>query len=255
MKVIQVFFNSLWRIWFYLWMVIVILLLSPFLLVVIWSDKQYPYFYKIARLWAILTFYGIGMRYVVLEKPTLDKKQSYMFIANHTSMLDIMIMLIVIKDNPFVFVGKQELASIPVFGFFYKKTSILVDRADSKSRLGVYNSAQKRIDNGLSICIFPEGGVPDDRTIILDRFKDGAFRLAINHKIPIVPISFGKLKFHFPFVWGVGYPGKIPVIIHEPINTQSASSDKKSKIKEQAYITILKPVQKWEEEVLLSKSV
>src|SRR5690606_20438248 len=108
-------------------------------------------------------------------------------IANHTSMTDIMLMLAVVKDNPFVFVGKQELAKIPLFGFFYKRTSILVDRKNTKSKQEVFEQAQKRLAQGLSICIFPEGGVPDEN-IILDEFKDGAFRLAIDHQIPIVPI-------------------------------------------------------------------
>ena len=47
--------------------------------------------------------------------------------------------------------------------------------------------AQKRLNRGLSVCIFPEGGVPYDESIVLDTFKDGAFRLAIEHQIPIVP--------------------------------------------------------------------
>ena len=112
-----------------------------------------------------------------------------MFVANHTSMTDIMLMLAVNK-KPFVFVGKVELAKIPLFGYFYKRTCILVDRANSKSRMAVFERAQKRLNSGLSICIFPEGGVPDDESIVLDEFKDGAFRIAIEHQLPIVPIVF-----------------------------------------------------------------
>ncbi|MHC5201056.1 lysophospholipid acyltransferase family protein [Myroides sp. LJL119] len=249
MRVLCWLASCLWRIWFYMWMVIVILILSPFLLLVIWSQRQYPYFYKLARVWAILTFYGIGMRYKVEKSFSLEKGASYMFIANHTSMLDIMLMLIVIKRNPFVFVGKKELADLPLFGFFYRKTSILVDRNDTRSRVGVYNSAQERIDKGLSICIFPEGGVPDDRTVVLDNFKDGAFRLAIEHKIPIVPIAFGRLKYHFPFVWGLGYPGRIPVIINEPILTTNKLASEKRILKQQAYNVIYQPVNSWEKEL------
>ena len=60
-----------------------------------------------------------------------------MFIANHTSMLDVMLMLYTVK-NPFVFVGKKELVNIPVFGFFYKRVCILVDRNNPRSRAEVY---------------------------------------------------------------------------------------------------------------------
>lgn len=248
-------FSSLWRVWFYLWVLIVLLCLSPFLLFVIWSDKQYKYFYKLARIWAICVFYGIGMRYNLVGTSKLNKNSSYVFIANHTSMLDIMLMLIVVKDNPFVFVGKKSLADIPVFGFFYRRTSILVDRSNSKSRQQVYYSAQNKINKGLSICIFPEGGVPEDPNIILDHFKDGAFQLAINHQIPIVPISFGKLKFYFPFAWGVGYPGVVPVIIHSPISTLELCSREKQQIKEQTHQTILIPLKKWEQEVKMAKII
>ena len=70
-----------------------------------------------------------------------------MFVANHTSMTDITLMLYVTK-NPFVFVGKMELAKIPLFGFFYKRTCILVDRDNPKSRREVFASAQNKLNQG-----------------------------------------------------------------------------------------------------------
>lgn len=246
MKYIRTFFSVLWRTWFYLWMLLVILLLSPLLLATIWSDSTYPSFYKIARLWAKLTFYGMGMSYHKEASYPLEKGKSYMFIANHSSMMDILMMLLLVKENPFVFVGKKELAKLPIFGFFYKKTCILVDRKDSKSRYQVFQSAQKKLNSGLSICIFPEGGVPDDRHIVLDSFKDGAFRLAIDHQIPVVPIALGYLKYYFPFQWGLGKPGKVPVVILPPISTQGMKQDHKKEVKEQAYQGILEVVSVWE---------
>lgn len=141
-----------------------------------------------------------------------------MFIANHTSMADIMLMLYVTK-NPFVFVGKKELSKIPLFGFFYKRTCILVDRNSSKSKLEVFRSAQKKLDMGLSVCIFPEGGVPDDMELVLDTFKDGAFRLAIEHNIPIAPMTFHDNKKRFSYEFFSGSPGKMRVKIHKIVPT------------------------------------
>lgn len=248
MKVIKAFFSSLWRLWFYIWMIVVILLLSPFLVFTIWSEKTYSSFFKLARVWAILVFYGIGMRYRIEEGYPLDKGRSYMFIANHTSMLDIMMMLILVKDNPFVFVGKAELAKIPVFGFFYKRTCILVDRKDTKSKQQVFESAQQKISRGLSICIFPEGGVTDDRSIILDTFKDGAYRLAIDHQIPVAPLAFGRLRHYFPFVWGIGYPGVVPVRIYAPIETVGLTMADRKELKDSTFNLLYEPVLVWEEE-------
>ena len=141
-----------------------------------------------------------------------------MFIANHTSMADIMLMLVAVK-NPFVFVGKAELAKVPLFGFFYKRTAILVDRSSERSRKAVFKSAQRRLGQGLSICIFPEGLVPEDDVLLTD-FKDGAFRLAINHQIPIVPLTFADNKKRFSYTFFSGSPGRMRVKMHKFIPTK-----------------------------------
>src|SRR5690606_11707938 len=120
--------------------------------------------------------------------------------------------------------GKAELAKIPIFGFFYKRTCILVDRGSEKSRRAVFLRAQKRLKQGLSICIFPEGGVPDDTSTVLDEFKDGAFRLAINHQIPIVPMTFIDNKERFSYVFFSGGPGKMRVKIHKFLSTEGLTS-------------------------------
>ncbi len=165
-----------------------------------------------------------------------------MLVANHTSMLDIMLMLKV-SENPFVFVGKKELVKIPIFGFFYKRVCILVDREDSRSRTGVYLRAQRRLNQGLSICIFPEGGVPHE-DIFLDEFKDGAFKMAIAHKIPIVPITFYDNKKRFPFEIFKGGPGRMRAKVHSFFKTAHLKIEDKSNLKEAVRTIILKELNK-----------
>lgn len=219
----------LWRIWFYVLMALPILAMFPFLFISILKEKWYPYFFVMARIWAKCILLGMGFYYKVDTEQQPEDRKSYMFIANHTSMTDIMLMLAVVR-NPFVFVGKKELAKIPLFGFFYKRTCILVDRSSSKSRMEVFNRAQKRLSQGLSLCIFPEGGVPDE-SIMLDDFKDGAFRLAIEHQIPIVPITFGDNKKRFSYTFFSGSPGLMRAKIHKFIDTKGRE-DNKNSIKE-----------------------
>ena len=172
----------------------------------------------------------MGFRLKIEREQEPQSKSSYMFIANHTSMTDIMLMLAVVK-NPFVFVGKKELAKIPLFGFFYKRTCILVDRSSAKSRQAVFLRAQKRLKQGLSICIFPEGGVPSEH-IILDEFKDGAFRLAINHQIPIVPLVFFDNKKRFSYVFFSGGPGRMKAKVKAFINTEGYKVEDTKKLNE-----------------------
>ncbi len=241
MKILNFIFWILWRIWFYVLITISILLLFPLLLISIAREKWYSFFFKLARIWAKFILFGMGFYYKVTQKEFLEKGKSYMLIANHTSMTDIMLMLAVIK-NPFVFVGKKELEKIPLFGFFYKRTCILVDRNSSKSRGEVFERAQKRLQQGLSICIFPEGGVPNE-TVILDEFKDGAFRLAIEHQIPIVPLTFLDNKKRFSWTFFSGSPGLMRVTIHSFIKTQGIALDHKKNIKDKARTIILKELE------------
>ena len=164
-----------------------------------------------------------------------------MLVANHTSMLDIMLMLRVSR-NPFVFVGKKELSKIPVFGFFFKRVCIMVDRESTNSRTGVYRRAQRRLNQGLSICIFPEGGVPSEE-ILLDAFKDGAFKMAVAHKIPVVPITFydGKKRFSFTFL--SGGPGKLRAKVHSFFETGILDEFDRSTLREEVRAVILKELQ------------
>lgn len=214
-------FWILYRVWFYVLVALPIILLMPILLISISREKWYPFFFKLARFWAKFILVGMGFNYKIYRNQTPEPNNSYMFIANHTSMVDIMLMLVSIK-NPFVFVGKKELAKIPLFGFFYKRTCILVDRSSAKSRQAVFLRAQNRLRQGLSICIFPEGGVPEEH-VVLDSFKDGAFRLAINHQIPVVPLTFYDNKKRFSYTIFSGGPGRMRARIHKFLPTHGLS--------------------------------
>ncbi|WP_310560181.1 lysophospholipid acyltransferase family protein [Flavobacterium sp.] len=239
MRGIKIIFWSVWRVWLYVLMTIPILIMFPFLVASILTESGYSYFFKMARIWAKVILFGMGFYYKIEKDQELEQHQSYMFVANHTSMVDIMLMLVSVK-KPFVFVGKKELVKIPLFGFFYKRTCILVDRTSSRSKHGVFERAQKRIDQGLSICIFPEGGVPSDESIVLDSFKDGAFRLAIDHQLSIVPIAFADNKKRYSYTIFSGSPGLLRVKILPFIETAGKTMADKNSLKDQAWKVIHK---------------
>lgn len=229
----------LYRVWFYLLVAIPILVFFPILLLLTFSEHTYPQFFWMARnFWARPILYGMGCFPQIKHEQRMEKGKSYMLVANHTSMLDIMLMLLV-SNNPFVFVGKKELVKIPIFGFFYKRVCIMVDREDVKSRTGVYRRAQRRLDQGLSICIFPEGGVPEEH-VVLDAFKDGAFKMAIAHKIPVVPITFYDNKKRFSFSFFSGGPGRVRAKVHQFFETGILGEEDKSTLREEVRGVILK---------------
>jgi len=238
MKLIKNTAILFYRIWFYFLMFIYILVLFPILLISILKQEWYPFFFKLARGWSMFILYGMGFIPRIKREVEYKKGQSYMFVANHTSMTDIMLMLYSTK-NPFVFVGKKELSKIPLFGFFYKRTCILVDRDSRKSRIGVFKRAQEKLDLGYSVCIFPEGGVPDDESIILDEFKDGAFRMAISHNIPIAPMTFHDNKKRFSYTFFSGGPGQMRVKTHQIIPTEILEIEDKRMLRMQTREIIL----------------
>ncbi len=231
MKLIKNTFWLLWRIWFHVMLCLPLLIMGPIMFLTLLKEKWYPYFYVLARIWAKFALFGTGFYYKIDREQKFEANKSYMLIANHTSMTDIMLMLAV-SDQPIVFVGKIELAKIPLFGFFYKRSCILVDRSNSRSRMEVFDLAQKRLKLGLSICIFPEGGVPTDESIVLADFKDGAFRLAIEHQIPIVPITFPDNKKRMSYTFFSGSMGVMRAKVHPFLNTTGMTIEDKTDIRE-----------------------
>lgn len=177
--------------------------------------------------------------YPVIKRDVVYKNgESYMYVANHTSMSDIMLMYYATKC-PFVFIGKKELGKLPLFGYIYSRTCILVDRSNTKSRVEAFRAAEKRLNEGLGICIFPEGGVPKDLDLVLDEFKDGAFRLAIEHQIPIAPMTFHDNKKRFPYALFRGGPGPMRVKVHELIQTSGMTLQDRKALKEKTRQVIL----------------
>lgn len=217
-------------------MAVVILIFSPLLILSLSNEKWYGFFFRLAKMWAYILFYSMGFRYQLHNQQPLDKQGSYMFVSNHTSMMDIMLMLILNK-NPFVFIGKKELEKMPLFGFFYKRASITVDRSSAKSRKESIEKARQKLQNGTSICIFPEGGVPDEG-VSLDEFKDGAFRLAIDFQIPVVAYTFVGLKQYFPYRFWGGKPGKIEVYMHPLFPTEGLTQKDKPILKQNVRASI-----------------
>jgi 1-acyl-sn-glycerol-3-phosphate acyltransferase len=226
-------FRLFWRPWFYGWIFFSILFALPILVIVISFDRFYKTFFKIANFWGKTILFVMGFKPQVESEQEIKPNKSYMFIANHASLIDVMLMLAVLK-NPAVFVGKREVRKIPVFGYVARKTSILVNRGNAESRKEVYISAQEKLNQGLSIAIFPEGLVPPE-DIILSDFKNGAFRLAIEHQIPIVPMTFYDVKKRFSWTFFSGWPGKLRVKIHNFIQTEGLTLDDMEATKQKAY--------------------
>lgn len=222
--------NYLWRIWLVLLALIFTLILGLPVYILSFSKKYSKYAFSLIRIWCFGVFYGMGMRYELknLTQKKIDKNQQYIFISNHTSILDIMLTNIILPHHSLCYVGKKELEKIPIFGTIYRRICIMVDRSSPRSRALVYKKCAEKMSEGYSIVIYPEGGVPDDTSIILDEFKDGAFTLASKHQFPILVYTFIGLKEMFPFDNSKGYPGKVRVYFNEILEPNDTTQNLKN---------------------------
>jgi 1-acyl-sn-glycerol-3-phosphate acyltransferase len=179
----------------------------------------------------------IFLPYKIETRSKLDKRKQYIFCPNHASYLDIATM----GFNPVnaVFVGKNDMERIPLFGFMYSKLHITVDRSKLKSRVNTIIKSMQAIDEGKSLIIFPEGGIYGEHPPRMTPFKDGAFRTAIEKQIPVVPVTI-------PFNWII-LPDEKPlclqhrlmkVIFHEPIETTGYTLDRLNELKHRVFETI-----------------
>lgn len=230
-------FWIIWRIWFALWSSIVTVLLSPVFLIFLIKDNWYYLVIKTAKVWSVLILAGMGFTIKHIGDYEFPEEKNLIYIANHTSVFDIMLMLLICK-KPIVFVGKAELAKLPVFGYLYRKTCVLVDRQSLSSRKAVFEEVSIKVNQGKSICIFPEGLVPEDESVVLSPFKIGAFKLAKDHELDLAPVALLNLKQHYSYTFFSGKPGvlkykKLPII---PWSSQESPND----LRKEAYDLIVK---------------
>ena len=233
----------IWRLWFGILILFSILLFFPFLLLFSFKEEHYHLFWKFARILSVILIYGMGFRIKFKANENIDPNKSYMYCPNHGSLLDPFV-LIALSKTPIVFVGKKELAKIPVFGFFYKRTVIMVDRSSFESRKRVFKMARERLQNGVSMAIFPEGLVPSE-DVVLAPFKKGAFSLAIEFGIPIIPQVYYDCKRFFSWDIFKGRPGVLRVHQHNFIETKGLSLEKDmEELKNKTFNIIYKDLEK-----------
>lgn len=216
---------------------VLFLIFFPLFLIPILFPKQFHLVGVLNRWWAYLLFPIVFLPYKVECRSKLNSKKQYIFCPNHSSYLDIAALGL----NPInaIFVGKNDMEKIPLFGFMYRKLHITVDRSKLKSRVNTLKESMRAIDEGKSLVIFPEGGIITKHPPRMTPFKDGAFRTAIEKQIPVVPVTI-------PNNWII-LPDKDPlylhrdtihVIFHKPIETKGYTLDRIDELKKKVFEVI-----------------
>jgi len=170
--------------------------------------------------WIGVRLVGVKVQVVGLEK--LDWHRPYIFMCNHVSNLDPPIVIPVMPRRTSVLV-KKELFRIPILGRAMRLASLVpVDRRNREAAIASLHSAAEALRSGVSMTIWPEGTrSPDGRLL---PFKKGPFYLAIESRVPIVPVTLVGTHEIWPKGEFAIHPGTATVIFHEPIDPATFSA-------------------------------
>jgi 1-acyl-sn-glycerol-3-phosphate acyltransferase len=204
------------------------------------NEKYYILLNRCRQLHSRICSFFIGVFYRFEYEVQLDKKQTYIFCANHSSNLDIMILCIIGRGR-FHFLGKEELLNNPVLKLFFRTIDVPVNRDSKISAFRAFKKVGENLDNGMSLIIFPEGKIDEEHyPPKLQSFKNGPFRLAIEKNIPIVPVSLTdvwKKMWDDGSIYGTR-PGICHIHIHQPISTAELTIEDSDILKERIFTVI-----------------
>ena len=220
MNFLSLLLRKTWRALFFLNGIITFIIMFPVFYVLLLKEKWFKTVFKLKRFWAKLIIFNVGIRYRIIDLNKKELPQPCVICPNHTSFLDI-VMTYIVFSRYFHFMGKAELKKVPLFNKFFDRMNILVDRGSIMGSHRAFTRASSDIEKGVSIAIFPEATIPESSPH-LGRLKNGAFKLAIENQVPIIPVVFidnWKLLPDGILRKTGGAPGLSRVVIHEPIHT------------------------------------
>jgi len=230
----QIIKNILGRV-FAIWALIIFISTLLLAVIPIWLTNfiREPHgteiFRKISAVWMRVFLTLSGCPLFVKGRKKFRKGETYIVVCNHNSLMDVPVTTPFIP-GPNKTIAKIEMAKVPVFGLIYKRGSVLVDRKNEESRKTSYGKMKEVLAMGIHMCIYPEG-TRNKTNEPLQRFHDGAFKLAVETGKSIMPaIIFNSGKV-FPnnkkfFFW----PHFLKMHFLEPVEAGDSFSDLKNKV-------------------------
>lgn len=244
MEYIRGIFSLLWKLHIGLIFVITSIVYYPIIVPFLRNErtkrKAFPLFVAWSWTVRILCLYFVKR----LSNHPLPKGP-FIIVANHASYLDIFLIYSILPKEPFIFLGKVEILSYPLIKTYFKRFNIPVDRKSQIKSAKSLILAGKKVKEGWSLMIFPEGGIPDENNPKMIPFKEGAFQLAKSLNVPIIPITFlnnYKLLSDPSNVFGPARPGISYVHIHPHFTTDEIAEMSQSELAEACFNRINMPI-------------
>lgn len=216
--------------------VIMVLIILPFAIIVAMFNKKQRGLavMKIAHIWADVWLFMIGIRHIRMVEKEMRKGQSYIFVSNHNSYMDIPQLLKAVR-TPIKGLGKAETGKIPLFGLIYNAGVVTVNRSCPEDRAKSVAELKELLHDNISIYIAPEGTF-NETTAPLSRFYDGAFRLAIETQTPIKPMLFLDAvdRLHWKNLMMIT-PGKLRTVYLEEVSPAGYTLEEVHLLRQKVY--------------------
>jgi len=179
--------------------------------------------FSISKLWARFLLFMTGVHPHIRNRVRIKPGQSYIIISNHQSEYDILALITTLRIQ-FRWVIKQELRTIPLFGYaLYVSRNIFIDRSNHEQAIKSIHEGVDRLPKGVSVMFFAEGTRSRDGSI--QEFKKGGFVMAVEKGLPILPVTINGSRKVMPKKSLCFTPGPIEVVVGDPIETTGCTHD------------------------------
>jgi len=195
------------------------------------DPKGTDYFIKLARIWIRVWLFLVGCPLKVKGSGNFEVGKTYVVTCNHNSILDPTLSCPFIP-GPNKTIAKDFYAKIPIFGWYYARGAVLINRKSNESRKESYNKMHEVLEKGMHMAIYPEGtrNRTDDP---LKKFYGGAFYLAEQSQHDIIPAILFNTKKALPFGKPFYFlPTKLEIHFLEPVSAKGKSANE---LKEEVY--------------------
>ncbi len=208
------------------------------------KESRFPWVHRVRSRACSLIMALTGLRLSIQHEFDGPLPQQCIFVGNHASLLDVLAGAVLTRRE-LLFLGKAELAKVPLLGYFFRHMDIPVDRHSREGAGLAYERANHQLDRGANLIIFPEATTSSKAPQLLN-FKNGAFNMAVSRGIPVIPVTFvdNWRLWHYDEKWN-GRPGKVRVIVHAPLYPADDSVDEINRLRHEAHDIITRTMKRY----------
>jgi 1-acyl-sn-glycerol-3-phosphate acyltransferase len=237
MQIFKKLLHFIFNVYAAITLLLVFFTLFPFVLFSMFFSpkRRSDYIYNTCRIGFDVLFVLWGINHKNIFESEHDPSKPVIFVFNHISYIDAMVILKAVRNQSIRGLGKAEIAKIPLLGFVYKNAVIMVKREDAEDRARSVADLKAAINDNISIILAPEGTF-NMTPKPLTRFYDGAFRIAIQTQTPIKPLLFLDTydRLNYNSLFSVK-PGKSRVVFLDEVSVEGYTIDDVAILRQKVY--------------------